>query len=573
LHIENASAISDVITLVDPIPAHTTYVPGSLTHSAGSGLYDEELRAIQWVGELPALVAYRIDGYDWGDSDGRGTVPGVTPDWHDMTGATDTGVSADDGIYGPFPVGFAFDFWDALQQEFYVSPNGWIGFGTGQGSIVSCGDYGSAGPPNVFIGGFGGDRAVYELDGGSIAYKLFGTAPNRRLVVQFTNMRYRYYSAEDTLDMQIVLYEKSHDILVQVQDLTTSPTTTATGVEGPDPDYPYQLYGDTCPSEIGEGLAILFRPRLVPTMGHSADLSYAVTVDTSTPTNTWVTNTATLASSYVTIERYASTLINPADLSTSYKEAPAETAAGREMSYALTLRNAGTRPAGEAKLSDPIPPHTTYVPGSLACSSGVCDYDEPEKAVRWSGGIAPSGTVTLSFAVTVTDFLADRTPITNVATLEDGYGHAHKLQAITLARTSDLSGSLKQVAPGTAGPGEVVTYTIYVRNAGVVDTATELHDALPAELTYVPGSLSCGTGACHYDAGVVTWQGIAHGESVVPIRYRATVSTAARSGQRIVNRATVIDRMTGQSIAIEAAVQLPGPNWRDIYLPFVASIP
>ena len=83
-----------------------------------------------------------------------------------------------------------------IQQEFYVSPNGWVGFSTGAGSIVSCNDYGSSGTPNNFIGGFGGDRAVYDWDGGSIAYKLFGSAPNRRLVVQFTNMRYHYYSSD-----------------------------------------------------------------------------------------------------------------------------------------------------------------------------------------------------------------------------------------------------------------------------------------------------------------------------------------------------------------------------------------
>ena len=92
------------------------------------------------------------------------------------------------------------------------------------------------------------------------------------------------------------------------------------------------------------------------------------------------------------------------------------------------MQKHGIRPASEATLTDPIPPHTAYVPGSLACSSGACAYSGLDQAVRWSGNIAPSGTVTLSFAVALTEFLADRTPITNTATLEDGYGVTHRLR-------------------------------------------------------------------------------------------------------------------------------------------------
>jgi uncharacterized repeat protein (TIGR01451 family) len=569
VHIENPSIISDVITVVDPIPAHTAYVPGSLSYSAGSGAYDEENETILWAGILPALVAHRVDGYDWGDSDGGGTVPGVAPDWHDMAGAVDTGVSADDGIYGAFPIGFTFDFWDTRQEAFYVSPNGWIGFSDGGASIVFCDAYGNTYTPNHFIGGFGGDRAVYERDGGSIAYKLFGTAPNRRLVVQFTRMRYRYYSSQDTLDMQIVLYEQSREILMQYRNLTTSPTTSATGLEGQGPDYPYRLYGDICPVEIREGLAIRFRPRWVPTMGNSTDVSYAVDVDASAPSNTWITNTATLASSFITVQRRAGTLINPVDLSTSHKAAPSEVKSGEAVPYTLLLRNTGLYAATGATLSDPIPQHTAYVAGSLACSSGSCNYDTTGEAVRWSGDIAPGGTVMLSFDVALTGLLPDRTPITNTATLEDGYGHTRTLQAVTLARAPDLSGSFKQAAPELVNAGGTVTYTIYVRNSGLVDTTATVQDILPAELTYVSGSLSCGTGTCGYESGVVTWTGAAGSQSMVPIRFQATVPNDVWPGQRIANVATVVDRTTGQSHSVRATVQLPGPSYRTmLYLPF-----
>jgi uncharacterized repeat protein (TIGR01451 family) len=569
LHIKNPSTISDVIAVVDPIPAHTTYVPDSLTYRAGEGTYDEETRSIRWAGVLPSLVAYRVTGYEWGDSDGGGTVPGVTPDWHDMAGATDTGVSGDDGTFGTFPIGFTFDYWGATYDAFYVSPNGWVGFSDGSGSIVSCGDYGSSGTPNNFIGGFGGDRALYASDGGAISYKLFGVAPNRRLVVQFTNMRYHYYSTTDHLDMQVVLYEKSREILVQYRDLTRSPAATATGLEGPDPNYPYLLYDDTCTSEIREGLAILFQPQLAPALGNSTDVSYAVAIDASTPTNTWITNTATLSSALVTVQRRAGTLVNPVDLSASHKTAPAQVVGHESIPYTLTVQNTGTQHATEATLKDPIPPHTAYVPHSLACSSGACTYSATHQAVHWSGSIAPSETVTLSFAVTLTEFLPDRTPITNIATLENGYGSTHKLRATTLVRTPDLSGSFKQVTPETVSGGGTVTYTIHVYNAGVIDTVGEVHDALPATLTYVPGSLSCGIGACRYDEGVITWEGPVRARSVVPIQFQATVPAEGWPGQGFTNRATVRDRTTGQSYTTAATARLPGHVRQTVFFPIV----
>jgi uncharacterized repeat protein (TIGR01451 family) len=302
-------------------------------------------------------------------------------------------------------------------------------------------------------------------------------------------------------------------------------------------------------------------------MSHSTDVSYAVTTDASTPVNTWITNAATLSSSFVSVRRQAGTLINPVDLSTSQKTAPVQVSSHESVSYTLLLRNSGVQRANEATLDDPIPSHTSYVLGSLACSSGDCNYDMAGTAVRWSGSIAPSETVTLTFAVHLSEFLADRTPITNTATLEDGYGSTHELRAVTLARTANLSSSFKQAVPETVAAGETVTYTIYVHNSGVIDTVGEVHDALPDELTYVAGSLSCGTGACQYDAGVITWEGAVRQRSMVPIRFQAMVPANVLPGQQLTNVATVRDRTTGQSRTISATVHVPGQMF---YLPFVA---
>ena len=105
-----------------------------------------------------------------------------------------------------------------------------------------------------------------------------------------------------------------------------------------------------------------------------------------------------------------------------------------------------------------------------------------------------------------------------------------------------------------------------------MDTTAEVHDALPGELTYVPGSLSCGIGACRYDAGAITWEGAVRGKSMAPIRFQATVSADAWPGQQITNAATVHDRTTGQSHAVAATVRLPGAARQTFFLPIVPRV-
>jgi hypothetical protein len=199
------------------------------------------------------------DEYAWGDSNGLGTLSNVSFDWQEIEGATSTGVSADDGVYGPFPIGFEFEFFGSPYTSFYVSPNGWIGFSPSVGSIAWCSTLGSASMPDNMIAGFGGDRAVWHTDGGQISFKILGVAPQRSLVIQFTNVRYTYVSSDDHLDMQIILYEGSNGIQIQYANLTM-PTTASVGIEGTMPDYPYRCYQDTCPAEIQESLAVRFAP-------------------------------------------------------------------------------------------------------------------------------------------------------------------------------------------------------------------------------------------------------------------------------------------------------------------------
>jgi uncharacterized repeat protein (TIGR01451 family) len=64
----------------------------------------------------------------------------------------------------------------------------------------------------------------------------------------------------------------------------------------------------------------------------------------------------------------------------------------------------------------------------------------------------------------------------------------------------------KQVSTTQAGPGDVLTYTIYVENTGFDPINAWMTDTLPPEVDYVSGSLEwIGAGTPSYADGVVAW--------------------------------------------------------------------
>jgi uncharacterized repeat protein (TIGR01451 family) len=174
--------------------------------------------------------------------------------------------------------------------------------------------------------------------------------------------------------------------------------------------------------------------------------------------------------------------------------------------------------------------------------------------------------VSVSFAARLIANLPEGTPVTNTATLDNGYGNIYDLEAVFLARGSDLSESFKQVVPGEVETGDTVTYTVFVHNVGGGAAMGEMRDELPPELSYETGSLVCGTGSCSHTSGVISWAGTLGPRSMVPVRFRATLQAGAGGGGVITNTAVVTD--VGWDIGYPVAAGLR-PIRHDIYLPLV----
>ncbi len=116
--------------------------------------------------------------------------------------------SSDDVTHGPFNIGFTFNFFGNNYTQFYVGSNGWIGFSPGQTTGYTAAYIPNAGSPrNVIMA----DWEDLFPGSANIFYSTIGTAPNRRLVVNFNAVP--HYGCRSNLHtFQFVLYETTNVI-------------------------------------------------------------------------------------------------------------------------------------------------------------------------------------------------------------------------------------------------------------------------------------------------------------------------------------------------------------------------
>jgi len=94
---------------------------------------------------------------------------------------------ADDRRWGEFPIGFDFDFFGNTYSTFYVSSNGQVTFGA-MTNAFNNDNIPDGGRPDNYIAPFWDDLIIDAT--GDIMYQTIGTAPNRKLIIQFNNMSF-----------------------------------------------------------------------------------------------------------------------------------------------------------------------------------------------------------------------------------------------------------------------------------------------------------------------------------------------------------------------------------------------
>ncbi|MEI6946705.1 T9SS type A sorting domain-containing protein [Paraflavisolibacter sp. H34] len=144
----------------------------------------------------------------------------------------------DDAVSASLPIGFNFAFFGTTYSEFSISSNGNIQFGAPSGGFTPQAIPGTS-QPNNFIA-----LCWADLDpsaGGSISYQTTGTAPNRKLVVRYSNIPFS--GAPGTLSGQIVLSESTHIIELFLASQSNNTVTKVAGIENTSGTAGYALVG------------------------------------------------------------------------------------------------------------------------------------------------------------------------------------------------------------------------------------------------------------------------------------------------------------------------------------------
>ena len=132
----------------------------------------------------------------------------------------------DDQFWGPLPIGFDFVFFGNTYSQFYVSTNGLVTFGTGYSQFTNFDIPHQNGVDN-YIAPFWDDLNMDAS--GDLMYQTIGTAPNRKTIIQFTNMTV-YHKAELLGTMQVILYEGSNNIRLQYKSIVDLGSDFASGI-------------------------------------------------------------------------------------------------------------------------------------------------------------------------------------------------------------------------------------------------------------------------------------------------------------------------------------------------------
>jgi uncharacterized repeat protein (TIGR01451 family) len=128
------------------------------------------------------------------------------------------------------------------------------------------------------------------------------------------------------------------------------------------------------------------------------------------------------------------------------------------LTYTVVAKETGGNPAPDASISDPIPTNTTYVNGSAQIEpSGTGVLTPTASTIQWSGPVAASSSVTLTFRVNVTTSLSSDTTVVNTATIGDGQGSSFTRAATT---TIDVRPPTSTITAPVAG--QILSGTTYI---------------------------------------------------------------------------------------------------------------
>lgn len=240
--------------------------------------------------------------------------------------------------------------------------------------------------------------------------------------------------------------------------------------------------------------------------GGNAVVTFQVKVGDSIPDPNPIPNTPSVAYTY-TVDpsnpngasgnrngNTVTTQVNTAVITVSKGVDKPYAALGEILTYTLTLKNIGNVVADNVVITDAIPEGTAFVPGSVTGATGI------PPVLTLLNPIPVGGSAVVTFQVKVGNSLPDINPIPNTASTaytftvdpqnpngETGGGTSN---TVTTQVNAPIVSTVKSVDKSYADTGEVLTYTLTLKNDGNVSADNVIiTDAIPSGTTFLPGSV------------------------------------------------------------------------------------
>ncbi len=210
---------------------------------------------------------------------------------------------------------------------------------------------------------------------------------------------------------------------------------------------------------------------------------------------------------------------------------------GSTITYTLTVSNpTNSVPAANVVVADAIPAGTTYVPGS--CAGATCNYTTGPPTVTFNVGTVNAGTsaAPLAFQVTVDNPAVDGGQILNAATISGDGGLAGTSNPVSYAVKAAPAISVTKSATPASGTtvtsGQVITYTLVVKNTGDANTASAYYSLVVTN-----------SGPAAADNAVVTDPAVANFTAT-------TVNCGSASGGAVCPASPTVAELQGAGITI-----------------------
>ncbi|MBI1918453.1 MAG: DUF4394 domain-containing protein, partial [Planctomycetes bacterium] len=309
--------------------------------------------------------------------------------------------------------------------------------------------------------------------------------------------------------------------------------------------------------------------------GASATFTFVVNVNANTPDGSTISNTATAFSGTAdpntanNSDTETTAVIAQADLAVTKTDSPDPVVAGTNLTYTLTVSNAGPSDAQNVSLSDLIPANTTFV-SAMQTSGPAFTLSTPPAGGTGTfsatgATLAAGASATFTLVVNVNANTPDGSTISNTAsvsssTTDTNPANNSDTETTAVIAQADLAVT-KTDSPDPVVAGTNLTYTITVSNAGPSDAQNVvLSDAVPANTTFV--SFTTAAGFIRTDSTPVGGTGtitataatLAAGASAT-FTLVVNVNASAPNGSTISNTASVSSSTTDTNAANDSATE------------------